>query len=91
MPKERIDSRKKVQSQSMVKIRAVGNNEEEMIVEGYAVVFNQPTVLYVDWDGIEYKEIIDRHAFDETDISSVFISNDYIDEYFCGKTTGKYK
>lgn len=31
-------------------------------VEGYAAVFDQETVLY-EYDGIQYKEIIDRNAF----------------------------
>lgn len=38
-------------------------NEEEMIVEGYAVVFDKQTDM--GW----YKEIIDRNAFQECDMS----------------------
>lgn len=34
----------------------------EMIVEGYAAVFNTPTVLY-SYDGIDYKESVDAEAF----------------------------
>ena len=34
-----------------------GQADEEMIVEGYAVRFNSPTVLF-EYDGIEYKDII---------------------------------
>lgn len=37
-------------------------NDEEMTVEGYAAVFDKETVLY-EYDGIQYKEIIDRNAF----------------------------
>lgn len=40
----------------------------EMILEGYAAVFDQPTVLFRDADGIEYKEVIDRNAFANTDM-----------------------
>lgn len=36
--------------------------DEEMTVEGYAAVFNTPTVLYSD-GGVDYKEVIDRNAF----------------------------
>ena len=43
--------------------------ENEMILEGYAAVFNQPTVLFTDSRGKEFKEVIDRHAFDECDFS----------------------
>lgn len=38
---------------------------EEMLIEGYAAVFNIPTVLYKR-DGIEYNEIIDKKAFNNT-------------------------
>ena len=34
----------------------------DMTVEGYAAVFNDPTVLYSD-GGVDYKEVIDRNAF----------------------------
>ena len=37
--------------------------EQELYVEGYAVRFDSPTVLF-EYGGTEYKEQIDRHAFD---------------------------
>lgn len=43
-------------------------DNEDMILEGYAAVFNQPTVLFTDEMGNEYKEVIDRNAFDSTDM-----------------------
>ena len=43
-------------------------NSPEYRVRGTAIVFNTPTVLW-ECDGVEYKEIIDRHAFDECDMS----------------------
>ena len=43
--------------------------EGKMILEGYAAVFEQPTVLYKDERGNEYKEVIDREAFSNTDMS----------------------
>lgn len=48
------------------------NNEtdEGNFVEGYAAVFEQPTVLY-SFDGVDYYEVIDRHAFDNADLSDV--------------------
>ena len=46
---------------------------EEYRVKGTAVVFDTPTVLFV-CDGIEYKEIIDRHAFDGCDLSDVIFN-----------------
>lgn len=41
----------------------------KMILEGYAAVFDQPTVLFKDERGTEYKEVIDRSAFDNADMS----------------------
>lgn len=41
-------------------------SQEEMVIEGYAATFDQPTVLY-EIDGIEYKEVIERGAFDGAD------------------------
>ena len=46
---------------------------EEYRVKGTAVVFDTPTVLFVS-DGIEYKEVIDRHAFDGCDLSAVIFN-----------------
>ena len=47
--------------------------DEETIV-GYAVVFEQRTVLYKDPEtGIEYGEIIDRHALDRADLDDVVL------------------
>lgn len=46
---------------------------EKYRVKGTAVVFDKPTVLFV-CDGIEYKEIIDRHAFDGCDLSDVIFN-----------------
>jgi hypothetical protein len=47
-----------------VELRAAGDSRE---VQGYAVVFNAPTDL--GW----FTEEIDRHAFDETDMSNVYL------------------
>ena len=46
---------------------------DELIVEGYAVVFDTPTVLF-DYDGIEYKEQIATTAFDEADMKDVIMN-----------------
>ena len=42
------------------------SDDQEMILEGYAATYDQPTVLY-EFDGVEYKEVIARGAFDEMD------------------------
>ncbi|MGG3307329.1 HK97 family phage prohead protease [Paenibacillus lautus] len=46
---------------------------EELYVEGYALTFNEPTVLW-EYDGVEYKEQIDARAFAEADMSDVIFN-----------------
>ncbi len=49
-----------------------GENDEYR-VRGTAVVFDTPTVLW-EYDGVKYCEVIDRHAFDECDMSDVIFN-----------------
>lgn len=49
---------------------ALGVDVNEQIVEGYALVFDQETVLF-EMDGVQYKEIIDRNALLGADLSDV--------------------
>lgn len=48
-------------------------DENEMIVEGYAATFDQETVMY-EYDGIQYKEVIDRNAFEKTQMADVVLN-----------------
>lgn len=50
-----------------------GTTQQEMIVEGQAVTFESETVLFKCGD-TEYKEIIDRNAFSECDMSDVIFN-----------------
>lgn len=51
-------------------IRAADN---EMRVSGYAATYEQPTVMY-EFDGIEYKEVIARGAFDKAHMQDVVLN-----------------
>ena len=55
--------------------------ENEMIVEGRAVVFNQPTVLFTS-GGNEYKEVIEATALDEADMRDVVFRYNHNDNLF---------
>ena len=55
--------------------------ENQMIVEGRAVVFNQPTVLF-KMDGIEYHEVIEPEALDGADMSDVVFRYNHNDNLF---------
>ena len=46
------------------------NEENKQLVEGYAAVFNQRTLIWEsEWSGWKYMEVIDRNAFDNADMS----------------------
>ena len=60
-----------------VEARAVEDQgDEKRIVTGYASTFDEPYVLY-DVDGWKYLEVVDRGAFDETDMSDVIMQYDH--------------
>jgi hypothetical protein len=63
-----------------VEIREAQFSEENdaKVLEGYAVVFDSPTVLY-EYDGIQYKEVIARDAFDNADLKDVVLKYNHGD------------
>nr|DAH32500.1 MAG TPA: prohead serine protease [Caudoviricetes sp.] len=73
------NQRKRINSREIafqVSARALNETEGEnrdLIVEGYAVRFNSPTVLF-EIDGVEYKEQIDDRAFQETKMEDVIFN-----------------
>lgn len=56
----------------LMEIRATPTlpDSAEMIVEGRAIVFNSPTVMW-EYDGVKYYETIDARALDNADMSDV--------------------
>lgn len=63
---------KAVKEIRLVDMKAL-NNTDEMIVEGYAAVFD--TVTDLGW----IKEVIDRHAFDNADMSDIVMKYNHKD------------
>lgn len=61
-------------------VRALSDNnipeDERRLVSGYASTFDEPYVLY-DGDGWKYLEVIERGAFDNTDMSDVIMQYDH--------------
>lgn len=47
--------------------------EEGNRVEGYAAVFDKEEVMY-EYDGVEYKEVVDRNAFSGAQMSDVVMN-----------------
>jgi HK97 family phage prohead protease len=54
-------------------LRQAETDSDGLYVEGYALTFDQPTVLY-EMDGIEYKEMIDARALKASDMSDVIFN-----------------
>lgn len=53
-----------------MQVRDLPEGEESKIVEGYASTFDEPYVLWSD-DDYTIREIVDKNAFEETDMSDV--------------------
>ena len=63
------------------------SEDGRMVVEGYATTFNQPYRLTGD-DKITVNEQVDRHAFDETDMSDVIMQYDHAGRVFARLSNG---
>jgi len=73
-----------------MKIETRTETEEGMIVSGYASTFNQPYVLYEDEDW-RFEEVVDRKAFDSTDMSDVIMQYDHEGRVFARKSNKTLK
>lgn len=62
--------------------RAEGKETPSYKVRGYASTFEDPYVLFEDWDGDPFYEIIDAHAFDEADMDDVIMQYDHMGMVF---------
>ena len=58
-----------------------GAEEERKIVSGYASTFEEPYMLF-SGEGWEYWEVVDRNAFDNTDMSDVIMQYDHAGRVF---------
>lgn len=59
---------------------AEGNDRGGLLLEGKAIVYNTPTVIF-SFEGQEYKEVIDRRALDTTDLSDVVLRYNHSDQF----------
>ena len=57
-----------------MQFRAESNDDGEMRIKGYAVVFDSPETY-------GYTEVIDKHALDETDMSDVVLRYNHNDSF----------
>ena len=75
MPKN--DKREYRSMPVMAVARAEGEETPSYKVRGYASTFEEPYVLYEDWDGDPFYEVIDPHAFDDADMDDVIMQYDH--------------
>lgn len=72
-----------------LQLDAPAGDAESMVIEGRAIVFEQPTVLGVV-GGTEYKEVISRAALDGADLSDVPLKYNHSDGFMIlGRTRSK--
>ena len=69
---EKLDEGRQYRNIDMSRIERRKEDNGDMIVEGYATLFEQPFLLW-RWTDVEVWEVIDRNAFAETDMSDVIM------------------
>lgn len=68
-------------------VRTAGDDNGEMIVEGYATTFNQPYLLY-DWRDYKVMEQIHPDAFKDCDMTDVIMQYDHEGRVFARNKNG---
>lgn len=66
---------------NMVEVEIKENEDDRMIVRGYASTFNEPYTLYED-DDHRVKEVVDSEAFRNTDMRDVIMQYDHMGRVF---------
>lgn len=70
-----------------IEARAAEDETGRMIVNGYATTFDEPYLLF-SGEGWEYWEIVDRGAFDSTDMTDVIMQYDHEGRVFARNKNG---
>lgn len=70
-----------------MQFRALEEDDQKYIVEGYATTFNDPYVMY-EYDGVKYKEEIDRDALLEADMADVIFLYNHEGMVFARQSNG---
>lgn len=70
-----------------MQFRAVENEDQKYIVEGYATTYDDPYTLY-EFDGIKYMEQIDRNALADADMSDVIFLYNHEGMVFARQSNG---
>lgn len=70
-----------------IEFRALQEEDDKYIVEGYATTFNDPYLLYNDGE-IDIFEQVDARAFDNADMSDVIMQYDHNGKVFARVSNG---
>lgn len=71
----------------IVEVRKADDDDQKMIVEGYATTFNEPYVL-CNYESYSVQEQIDRKAFNDCDMSDVIMQYDHNGRVFARTSNG---
>lgn len=84
---EKLDEGRQYRDIDMSRIERRAEDNGDMIVEGYATVFEQPYLLW-KWSDYEVWEVVDKEAFDETDMSDVIMQYNHEGRVFARGANG---
>lgn len=70
-----------------VEVRTEPLKDPAFLVEGYATTYSQPYILWHD-DGFNVAEQVDRHAFDESEMSDVIMQYDHAGKVYARTSNG---
>lgn len=88
---EKLIKNKDVQFRDFKKLvieeRQAENGSNELVIEGVACTYDEPTILY-SYDGIDYKEQIDSKAFKEADMSDVIFNYNHCGRVYARNRNG---
>lgn len=62
--------------------------DSDYYVEGYASTFDDPYVLFEDYNGVKYTEVISPYAFRDADMSDVIMQFDHSGKVFARISNG---
>ena len=83
-----VKSNREYRDVSNIEVRKSEEAEERnMVVEGYATVFNAPYTLYQD-DDFVLREVVDADAFAEADMSDVIMQYNHEGRVFARQSNG---
>ena len=82
---DKLDAGRQYRKIEIANIETRAEDEKDMVVEGYATVFNTPYELF-SWDDYIVSEQVDASAFDEADMDDVIMQYDHEGRVFARVT-----